>query len=100
MERHSVKTEARVFRKLNNAALWYLENRDGRFAKTMLKNYQEAVAVLSYTPSIGSVVRKTSTREYRTYVAHKKCILVYWFNSKTLYITDLIFTDTFKERFY
>lgn len=99
MERLIVKTEARVFRKLNNATLWYLENRDDSFVKTMLNNYQEAVTALSYTPTMGSVVRKTSTREYRTYVAHKKCILVYWFNNKTLYITDLIFTDTFKERY-
>lgn len=99
MERLGVKTEARVIRKLNNAALWYLENRDSTFVETMLKNYQEAVTALSYTPTIGRVIRKTSTREYRTYVAHKKCILVYWCNRQTLYITDLIFADTFKDRF-
>ncbi len=99
MERLGVKTEARVFRKLNNATLWYLENRDSSFVETMLKNYQEAVTTLSYFPTVGRTVRKTTTREYRAYVAHKKCILVYWYNSKTLYITDLIFTDTFKDRF-
>lgn len=99
MERLSVKTEARVFRKLNNATLWYLENLDRSFVETMLKNYQEAVTALSYIPTIGRVVRKTSTREYRTFIAHKRCILVYWYNSKNLHITDIIFTDTFKERF-
>lgn len=99
MECLGAKTEVRVFRKLNNATLWYLENRDSTFVETMLKNYQEAVTALSLTPTIGRVVRKTSTREYRSYVVHKKCILVYWYNSKTVYITDLIFTDTFKDRY-
>lgn len=99
MERLGVKTEARVFRKLNNATLWYLENLDSSFVKTMLKNYQEAVTIISCIPTIGRVAKKTATREYRTYVVHKKCIIVYWYNSKTLHITDIIFTDTFKERF-
>lgn len=99
MERLSVKTDARVFRKLNNATLWYLANRDNSFVETMLKNYREAVMALSYTPTIGRVERRTSTREYRSFVVHRKCIVVYWFNSKTLYIKDLIFTDTFKERY-
>ncbi|MCQ2202353.1 MAG: hypothetical protein MJZ27_09735 [Bacteroidales bacterium] len=99
MESLSVKTEARVIRKLNNATLWYLENRDRSFVETMLKNYQEAVVSLSHTPTMGNVVRKNQTREYRTYVVHKKCILVYWYNSKNLYITDLIFTNTFKDRY-
>lgn len=99
MERLSIKTEARVFRKLNNATLWYLENLDCSFVETMLKNYQEAVSTLSYIPTIGRVARKTATREYRTFVAHKKCIIVYWYNSKALHITDIIFTDTFRERF-
>lgn len=99
MERLGVKTEARVIHKLNNATLWYMANRDVSFVKAMLKNYQKAVATLSYIPTMGRVVRRTSTREYRTYVAHKKCILVYWYNSKTLHITDIIFTDTFKDKF-
>lgn len=99
MEHLGVKTEARVFRKLNNATLWYMENRDSSFVKTMLKNYQKAVTTLSYIPTIGSVVRTTPTREYRKYIAHKKCVLIYWYDSKTLHITDIIFTDTFKERF-
>lgn len=52
MERLGIKTEARVIRKLNNATMWYLENRDGRFVETMLTNYQEAVTALSYTPTL------------------------------------------------
>lgn len=76
MERLGVKTEAKVLRKLNDATLWYLANRGNSFVETMLKNYQEAIVALSYTPTIGRVVRNTSTREYRSFVIHKKCILV------------------------
>lgn len=85
---------------INAQAMWYHVNRDDAFTRTMLKNITEDIDALCDTPTIGHMISEGGKHQYRVFVSKKKCIIKYWFNTRTLYVVDVIFTDTHSPRIF
>lgn len=100
MEKLVAKIEKRAATKLSRQILWYEENRDVSFSKTMMRNVLADLDALCASPHIGRIVPQKGKREYRVFVSNKKCIIKYWFNPRTLYVVDIVFTDTHSPRFF
>lgn len=100
MEKLVVKIEKRAATKLSRQILWYEENRDVSFSKTMMRNILADLDALCASPLIGRKIPRKTKREYRVFTSNKKCIIKYWFNSRTLYVVDFVFTDTHSPRFF
>lgn len=95
-----VSLQSRAKKRINAQAEWYHVNRDDSFTRTMLRNLADDIDALCATPSIGRKIPYATRHEYRVFVSKKKCIIKYWFNSRTLYIVDIVFTDTHSPRFF
>ena len=87
-----VKWSNRALRKLDDQSLWYLANCGEIFVKTFVENVRNSVETISGMPGIGVLRKQTSTRTYRLYHHHPKCAIYYCYNTKEVYIVDLIFT--------
>lgn len=79
---------------------WYAVNRDNDFTKAFLKNLWSDIDSLCAMPMIGRSIPKKGNHEYRVFISHKKCLVKYWYDTKTLTIVDIVFTDTLKNRLF
>lgn len=100
MEKLAIRISRQAAKAVSNQMLWYTANRDKSFVKTLSENITTDIEAIAATPSIGRVIPSTGKREYRVFVSHKKCLIKYWYNSKTLYIVNIIFTDTHSPRLF
>ncbi len=66
----------------------------------MMKNIMDDIDALCETPTIGRLMANEGRHQYRVFVSKKKCIIKYWYNSRTLYIVDIVFTDTHSPRIF
>lgn len=100
MEKLAVKMSKQAAKAVSNQILWYMTNRDKSYAKTLGENLSAAIESISSSPFIGRIIPSNTKREYRVFISHKKCLIKYWYNSKTLYIVNIIFTDTHSPRIF
>lgn len=90
----------RAKNRINAQAMWYHVHRDDSFTRTMLKNITDDIDALCCAPTIGRMLPDCGKRQYHVFISKKKCIIKYWFNSRTLYVVDVIFTDTHSPRIF
>lgn len=100
MEKLVVRLSKTASKAMSNQILWYYSNRDQSFVKTLVENISKDIDSIALMPTIGRVIPTKGSREYRVFVSHKKCLIKYWYNSKTLYIVNIIFTDTHSPRIF
>ena len=100
MEARRLNISKVASRKLYAQSQWYYEHRDASFVRTMLQHFESDVTTLRHTPTIGKKFSHSAKREYRAYVSNHKCIIIYRYTTRTLYITDLVFTDTHSTRLF
>jgi len=100
MEKIKVRILPSAATKLSRQAEWYHNYRGESFAVTLIQNTLSDIDLISTMPTIGRIIPTKGKREYRVFISHKKCLIKYWYSSKTLYIVDIVFTDTHSPRFF
>ena len=100
MENLRLRISEKASDRLQDQVKWYIENAGYSFAKTMLDEFWNDVDRLCLMPTIGRKTDIPSKHEIRVFVSNKKCLIKYWFNTRTLYIVDIVFTDTHSPRFF
>ena len=100
MEKLALNISKKASETLQDQVLWYIQNCGYSFARTLLKNFWTDVDKLCLTPTIGRQIPAKGKHEYRVYISHKKCLVKYWYNSRSLYVTEIVFTDTHSPRMF
>ncbi len=100
MESLRLRISERASDRLQDQAKWYIENAGYSFVKTMLDEFWNDVDRLCVMPTIGRKTDIPGKHEIRVFISNKKCLIKYWFNTRTLYIVDIVFTDTHSPRFF
>lgn len=100
MEKLAIRISRQAAKAVSNQIIWYIANRDKSFAKTLSENITTDIEAIASTPSIGRVIPSKGNREYRVFISHKKCLIKYWYNSRTLYVVNIIFTDIHTPRIF
>ncbi len=100
MENLRLRISEKASDRLQDQVKWYIENAGYSFAKTMLDEFWNDVDRLCLMPTIGRKTDIPSKHEIRVFVSNKKCLIKYWFNTRSLYIVDIEFTDTHSPRFF
>ena len=98
------KLEIRILPKaamiISQQAEWYHNNRGESFSVTLIKNTVSDIEAIASMPTIGRNIPTRGKREYRVFISRKKCLIKYWYNSHTLYVVDIVFTDMHSPRFF
>lgn len=100
MENLRINIGKHAAKKLESQVSWYEEHQMFSFALTLLTEFWNDVDRICAMPTIG---RKTGLRgkhEIRVFISNKKCLIKYWYNTHTLYVVDIVFTDTHSPRFF
>lgn len=100
MESLSLKISKRASDKLQDQVVWYVENVGSSFAQTLLKSFWDDVDSLCAMPTIGRKTDIPSRHEIHVFISNKKCLIKYWYNTRTLYVVDIVFADTHSPRFF
>jgi plasmid stabilization system protein ParE len=100
MENLRLRISEKASDRLQDQVKWYIENAGYSFAKTMLDEFWNDVDRLCLMPTIDRKTDIPSKHEIRVFVSNKKCLIKYWFNTRSLYIVDIVFTDTHSPRFF
>ena len=100
MQNHRLKISEKASDKLQDQVQWYVENVGYSFAQTLLTEFWNDVDRLCAMPTIGRKTDIPSKHEIRVFISNKKCLMKYWFNTCTLYVVDIVFTDTHSPRFF
>lgn len=100
MQNHCLKISAKASDKLQDQVKWYVENAGISFAQTLLTEFWKDVDCLCAMPTIGRKTDLPGKREIRVFISNKKCLIKYWYNTRTLYVVDIVFTDTHSPRFF
>lgn len=87
-------------KKLESQVLWYEEQFMFSFAQTLLTEFWNDVDRLCMMPTIGRKTDIPSKHEIHVFISNKKCLIKYWYNTRTLYVVDIVFTDTHSPRFF
>lgn len=72
---------------------WYRYNVGVKAENTIFDRMQHAVEALAEMPTIGVKCKEMNGRQYRSFVEHSKCKILYYCDDEVLYIVDLIFTQ-------
>lgn len=80
-----------ALRRVNEIADWYEGYMGRTAARHFLQGISETVQTLSGSPDIGRLDERRSTTKVRFYsfVAHPKYKVVYYFNSRSIYIVTI-----------
>ena len=100
MQNHRLKISEKASDKLQDQVLWYIENAGYSYAETLLTEFWNDVNRLCAMPTIGRKTDIPSRHEIRVFISNKKCLIKYWYNTRTLYVVDIVFTDTHSPRFF
>lgn len=87
-------------KKLESQVSWYEEHYMFSFAQTLLIEFWDDVDRLCAMPTIGRKTNIPSKHEIRVFVSNRKCLIKYWFNTRTLHVVDIAFTNTHSPRFF
>ncbi len=94
MECLRISISKKAVYRLNAQSAWYRENCGSAFAMTMLENFEKTVEILRTMPTAGKKHYATEKHQYYAMMAHKKCMVIYRYSQTTLFVTDILFTDT------
>lgn len=100
MQNHRLKISEKASDKLQDQVKWYVENAGISFAQTLLTEFWNDVERLCTMPTIGRKTNIPNKHEIRVFISNKKCLIKYWYNTRTLYVIDIVFTDTHSPRFF
>lgn len=80
-----------ALKRVDEIARWYADNMGGTAARHFLQGISETVQTLSGSPDIGKLDERRSTTKVKFYsfVTHPKYKIVYYFNSRSIYIVTL-----------
>lgn len=100
MEKLEIRILPQAAMKLSRQSEWYHNNRGESFSITLINNTISDIEAIASMPTIGRIIPTQGKREYREFISHKKCLIKYWHSSRTLYVVDIVFTDTHSPRFF
>lgn len=77
--------------RVDEIADWYEGYMGGTAARHFLQGISETVQTLSYSPQIGRLDGRRSTEavKFYSFVAHPKYKIVYYFNTRSIYIVTI-----------
>lgn len=77
--------------RVDEIADWYEGYMGGTAACHFLQGISETVQTLSYSPQIGRLDERRSTEavKFYSFVAHPKYKIVYYFNTRSIYIVTI-----------
>ena len=80
-----------VLQRVDEIAQWYADNMGGTAARNFLQGISETVQTLSSSPHIGRHDDRRSTEKvnFYSFVAHPKYKIVYYFNTRSIYIVTI-----------
>lgn len=86
-----IKWKRRALRRVDEIAVWYADNMGMTAARNFLQGISETIQTLSHTPTIGKIDerRSTSRIQFYSFVAHSKYKIVYYFNTRSIYIVTI-----------
>jgi len=86
-----IKWKRRALRRVDEIAVWYADNMGMTAARNFLQGISETIQTLSHTPTIGKIDerRSTSRIQFYSFVAHPKYKIVYYFNTRSIYIVTI-----------
>lgn len=79
---------------------WYFGRFMYSYVESLESNLFADIDALCIAPTIGRVLKKVKQREYRVFVSRRSCLIVYRYTSRTLFVEDLIFTNTHSPRIF
>jgi len=81
----------RALLRVSEISTWYFDTMGVTAADHFLQGVNETVHVLSKNPQIGVIDKRRSTSmiKYYSFVSHPKYKIVYYFNSRTIYIVTI-----------
>ena len=100
MENLRINIGKHAAKKLESQVSWYEEHQMFSFALTLLTEFWNDVDRLCAMPTIGRETGLRGKHEIRVFISNKKCLIKYWYNTRTLYVVDIVFTDTHFPRFF
>lgn len=100
MEKLEIRILPQAAMIISQQAEWYHNNRGESFSVTLIKNTVSDIEAIASMPTIGRNIPTRGKREYRVFISHKKYLIKYWYSSCTLYVVDIVFTDTHSPRFF
>ena len=86
-----IKWKRQALRRVDEIAVWYADNMGMTAARNFLQGISETIQTLSHTPTIGKIDerRSTSRIQFYSFVAHPKYKIVYYFNTRSIYIVTI-----------
>ena len=80
-----------ALQRVDEIAQWYVDNMGGTATRHFLQGISETVQTLSSSPEIGRLDDRRSTEKVKFYsfVAHPKYKIVYYFNTRSIYIVTI-----------
>lgn len=88
-----VKWSKKALKKFDDKAIWYLANCGETFVKTFVSDIENTIGTISAMPGIGVEMKQTTQRTYRLYHNHPHCSIYYSYDSKSITVLDIIFTE-------
>ena len=81
----------RALQRVEEIALWYERNMGYTAERHFLEGINDVVCTLSKSPLIGKIDYRRNNKQHQLYsfVAHPKYTIVYYFNSRTIYIVTI-----------
>ena len=80
-----------ALQRVDEIAQWYAGNVGGTAAHNFLQGISDTVQTLSCSPQIGRLDERRSTEKvnFHSFVAHPKYKIVYYFNTRSIYIVTI-----------
>ena len=77
--------------RLEDIAQWYEDNMGHTAAHNFVTGIIDTIQTLSHSPEIGTVDTRRSTNQliFLSFVAHPKYRIVYYYNSRSIYIVTI-----------
>ena len=61
-----------------------------QFVNTINANMGKTIELISKSPSIGKLIKKSNEKTYRSILTHKKTRIIYWYNKDSVHVVRLI----------
>ena len=71
-------------------AFWYKTNEGEQFVQSFVRNVHERINQIAAMPTIGRLEPQRNGKLYRSFPAHPKCRIYYWYDEKELHVTGVL----------
>lgn len=82
---------SKALSRIQKQILWYRFNYSEKSVRTMSRNLHKDFSMLAYMPTIGKLYKIINGKQFYIFSSKRKADIIYTFDEKTLYITDIIF---------